>query len=202
MSGCGGADFVDANIFALLELGKGLDATGNAACRTAFLTQAQAFVGAAGNTDGAVTASVLRVSPGHSAPSSDATRARAVCSNGVLYMGGAVENYGVCPTTGAAFAGACPADCTALLGSMPSWCASTDVVRLPQLALQYKGLACTQPVCAVGTASMAVGAAQAQLQLPPACLPAGATGTRSSPGARAGAAPALAAAALAVLALA
>ena len=56
VAGCGSADFVDANVFSLLELGKGLNASANAACRGTFLTQARAFVGAAGNTDGAAPA--------------------------------------------------------------------------------------------------------------------------------------------------
>ena len=53
MTGCGAAQLVDANVFALLELGKGLSQSSNAACRGAFLTQAQAFVTAPNNTDGA-----------------------------------------------------------------------------------------------------------------------------------------------------
>ena len=142
-TGCGADAFVDANVFALLELGKGLSTSTNTACRNQFLTQAALFVNATGNMD--------------------------VCSNAVLLLGGSIENYGVCPTTGSAFTGACPASCSALLSSTSSLCAATAVVRLPALALQYKGLSCAQAVCGVGTASLAVPAAQAQLHLPAAC---------------------------------
>ena len=148
-TGCGADAFVDANVFALLELGKNLSTSSNTACRGQFLTQAQALVNATGNAD--------------------------VCSNGVLLLGGSIENYGVCPTTGSAFTGACPAGCTALLASMTSLCAPTAVVRLPALALQMKGLSCTQAVCPVGPASFAVPATQTQLHLPAACTAGAAT---------------------------
>ena len=172
-TGCGADAFVDANVFALLELGKSLSTSTNTACRNQFLTQAAVFVNATGNTD--------------------------VCSNAVLLLGGAVENYGVCPTTGSAFTGACPASCTALLSGMSSMCAPTAVVRLPALALQYKGLSCPQAVCSVGAAATAVTAAEAQLHLPAACTGAATPSSAPAAGARHAV---LAAVALGTLALA
>ena len=124
----------------------------------------------------------------------------AVCSNAVLYLGGAIDNYGVCPQTGSAFTGACPANCTALVGGMSAWCAPAALVNLPQLALYYKGIACTKTTCSVGQASIAVPAALWQLHLPAACGGVGATPPSAAPaGARYAA---LAAAALAALVLA
>ena len=173
-TGCGADAFVDANVFALLELGKNLSTSSNTACRNQFLTQAQVFVNASGNAD--------------------------VCSNAVLLLGGSVENYGVCPTTGAAFTGACPAGCTALLGSMSSLCSPTAVVRLPALALQMKGVSCTLQggTCPVGPASFAVPATTVQLHLPGACT-AATPSSAPAAGARHGL---LAAAALVALTLA
>jgi hypothetical protein len=205
VSACASAPVGTFSVFQLLEPARTLSPTANA-CRAAVLTQAVAYAPTAPGASARGRAAPLpRIAC--SCRRRSRGRARAdTCSNGVLLLGGSVNNYGVCPRDTAA--SPCPPACAALLATLPSYCNATSVVTLPAAALAVYGVACTSATCGVGTAAMALPASAVQLQLPHVCAlptlptPAAAGPAPSAAPARAaGAALAAAAAALAAAAL-
>ena len=121
------------------------------------------------------------------------------CSNGVLLLGGSVNNYAVCPRNTTATP--CPAACVTLLASLPSYCNASSLITLPAAALAVYGVTCATATCTVGSAGFSLPLTAAQLRLPSVCtlptLPPGPPAAEPSAAPARGAALALAAVAFA-----
>lgn len=124
------------NVFNVYQFGINLSV--NNSCRSTFFTAATSFL-AAGTADD--------------------------CSNAVLYLGGAQNNYMLCGTGSVA----CPAACVSILANVSSYCTASSQVVLPADALAVYRINCASETCAVGPASFAVVNEARQVHIPPAC---------------------------------
>jgi hypothetical protein len=138
VSACSSAPVASFSVYALLEPARTLSTTANA-CRDAVLTAANAYAPTAPDT----------------------------CSNGVLLLGGSVNNYAVCPRNTSATA--CPAACVTLLASLPTYCNASSLITLPAAALSVYGVTCVTATCTVGNAGFSLPLTAAQLRLPSVC---------------------------------
>jgi len=149
VASCASAPFTTANVFDVYQFGINLSV--NNSCRPTFFSAATSFLAAGTGDD---------------------------CSNAVLYLGGAQNNYMLCGTSGSS---ACPAACVSILANVSSYCTASSMVVLPADALAVYRISCASETCAVGPASFAVVNEARQLHLPTACaLPFAAQAPNSS----------------------